>query len=336
MTLNERALIELIRKTDRGQAPGLIRGIGDDCAVFEPGSEPWLISTDTLVDHIHFERAFHPPRLLGRKSMAVNLSDVAAMGGRPCFALLSLALPPDLSGEWLDEYVAGVRAILDEHGCTLIGGDTVRANELMISVTVLGQAEAGAVLYRSGAGTGDVVMVSGPLGSSAAGLALLQKNEEARHQEWSTGQWTELIASHLDPAPQVQLGLVLAASGMVTAMQDLSDGLATDLAHVCRESGVGALIRADQLPQLPELVAAGRYLAHAPLDWILRGGEDYQLVFTVRIGSVPALQALLTEKGLAEAVEVGEIRAGAGVFLESEPGKEQEITFQGFEHRGEQ
>ncbi|MBC8209270.1 MAG: thiamine-phosphate kinase [Desulfobulbaceae bacterium] len=326
-TVSERSLIEMIRATVVTDAPGLLQGIGDDCAVFESGSSPWLVSTDTLVDRVHFERSFHPPKLLGRKSMAVNLSDVAAMGGRPRFALLSLSLPPNLSSDWLNEYLAGVRDILGEYDCVLIGGDTVTSAELAFSVTVLGQSDAGPVLYRSEAGEGDIVMVSGPLGSSAAGLAILQRDGGGPQEDCSS-----LIAAHLDPIPQVQLGLELAASGFVTAMQDISDGLATDLAHICRESSVSALVHASQLPRLPELSVAAEYLNRTPLDWMLKGGEDYQLVFTVRAGLVPALQDILRKKGLPAVVEVGVIRSGSGVYLETGEDQEQEITFQGFEH----
>ena len=247
------------------------------------------------------------------------------MGGRPCYALLSLALPPALDDQWLESLLAGVGEMLAEHGCALVGGDTVRAGELSLSVTVLGQADAGPVIYRSGGRVGDLVLVSGPLGSAAAGLALLQAGQAE--------PWPELARAHLDPDPQVELGRALAAGGLVTAMQDLSDGLATDLAHLCQESGLAARLKAAQLPRLPRLTEAAAKLGREELDWVLRGGEDYQLVYTVAPQDLPGLRQALDAAGLSAGVVVGELGEGHGVRLDLGAGREEDIEFQGFEHR---
>lgn len=331
--LSERALIRMIRGATVATAPGLIQGIGDDCAVFgstEAGQ--WLITTDTLVDQIHFDRHWHPPELLGRKSIAVNLSDIAAMGGAPRFVLLSLCLPPSLASEWLQRWLSGASAIMAEQGCVLIGGDTVQGRELVISVTVLGEAARDQVVYRSGARPGDTVYVGGPLGSAAAGLALFQrmKEEEGQTEQWP--QWQDLLDAHLNPAPQVQLGQELARSGCVTAMQDISDGLATDLAHICHESGTGSLLHAARLPSLPSLDSASSFLAKEKLDLMLKGGEDYQLLFTVRPGREKELEEGLMTTLNHRIYPIGIIVKGQGVVLEKGDGSRLDISYQGYEH----
>lgn len=325
---SERELISKIRQACDGVSNGLIRGIGDDCCeVAARGA--WLISTDTLVDSIHFDRSWHPPRLLGRKAVAVNLSDIAAMGGKPRFVLLSLCLPEKLDAEWIGLWLDGALEILQEYDCLLIGGDTVSGRELVLTVTVLGEPVGEGAVYRSGAGPGDTVWVSGPLGSAGAGLELfaLEKKQPGR---FKLSGWQPLLDAHLNPIPCIGLGMELAKSGLVTAMQDISDGLATDLAHICEASGVGALIQAARLPFLPELRSAADVLGHSVEDLILRSGEDYQLVFTVRMGCEQELLSLMEKTG-REVFRIGELRAGQGVFLQR-GSREEEISFQGYEH----
>ena len=332
MTLFERDLIDHIRKNAATSfVDGLIKGIGDDCSVFgKSTSAAWLVSTDMLVDGVHFNREWHPPRLLGRKSIAVNLSDIAAMGGIPRFFLLSVCLPPWLSPEWLFKWLEGVSSILSEYDCVLIGGDTVSGKELNISVTVLGEQHPAGIIYRTGAGVGDTVYVSGPLGSSAAGLEILKRTVKDRLQK--NISWEIFKKTHLDPIPQVQLGQVLCASGCVSAMQDISDGLATDLSHICKESGVGAVIREQKLPHLPVLDEVCEALQLHKSDCILRGGEDYQLVFCVSRGREKNLEEFVKRAGDYVVYPVGTIEKGRGVFLENHKGERRDITFQGYEH----
>lgn len=332
--LSELSLIRLIRGASVAAAPDLIQGIGDDCAVFGTPETAlqWLITTDTLTDSVHFDRDWHPPELLGRKSIAVNFSDIAAMGGRPRFVLLSLCLPQEIEAEWLQRWLSGVSAILAEYGCVLIGGDTVRGSELVISVTVIGEAERNQILYRTGATPGDTVYVSGPLGSAAAGLALFQKVKlEGTHPEqWL--QWQDLLDAHLNPQPLVKLGQHLALSGCVTSMQDVSDGLATDLAHICHESGTGSVLYADRLPALSVIDSAALFLEKDKLDLLLKGGEDYQLLFTVSPGREKELEARLLNELNHQIYPVGTITKGQGVVLEKSDGSRCDITFQGYEH----
>jgi len=322
----EREIIARIRQA-AGSSGDLLVGIGDDCAVYKMSPDRVsLVTTDTMVEGVHFDLAWHPPLELGRKAASVNISDIAAMGGLPRFALLSLALTPAFDGQWLDAFMAGFLAVLAEHGVALIGGDTVQSgHESVLSVTVLGEMAEAELLTRKGAKPGDVVLVSGFLGEAAAGLALCRLGL-AHEPDWQT-----LIAAHLNPVPLVALGRVLAASGLVHAMQDLSDGLATDLAHICAESGVGAVVTAEKIPLSPVLRQAAKICGQSPLDWAISGGEDYQLLFTVGEQQVAALSSMVREQTGRELFAVGRIVEGQGVFLE-EAGQRREISYRGYEH----
>ena len=325
---SERRLIKKIRQASLRASNGLLKAIGDDCCeVTAPGS--FLISTDTLVDSVHFDVSFHPPYLLGRKSIAVNLSDIAAMGGRPRFVLLSLCLPENLEWDWISRWLDGALEILQEYDCVLIGGDTVKGKELVLTVTVLGEPVGSGAVYRDGAKEGDTVWVSGDLGTAGGGLALLNHNKN-EHDSLDLGGWNALLSGHLNPVPRIHLGMELARSGLLTAMQDISDGLATDLAHLCQASGVSAIIYGENLPFLPELSTAAEVLNLKLEDLILRSGEDYQLVFTVRKGKEDEFVGLM-QKSKKEIFKIGEIRSGAGVFLDNGDSIE-DISFQGYEH----
>lgn len=328
--LSERGLIARLRaEAAAGETPDLLRGIGDDCAVFrQAGSEMVsLVTTDTLVEGVHFDRRWHRPHLLGRKAVAVNMSDIAAMGGTPRFALLSLAAPPATEPIWLDGVLAGFLESVREYGALLIGGDTVKSGyELMLSVTVVGEAPAMEVCYRAGAQPGDVVLVSGFLGQAAAGLILCQ---QGRQQE--NAAWQSLVAAHCDPKAQVDLGRLLAESGLVHAMMDLSDGLATDLAHLCAESGVGAEIDSVALPLSGELRQAAAACQGDPLVWAISGGEDYQLVFTCAAADADILRELARQRLGLILSPVGRIVAGQGVVLLDGSGCH-DISYQGYDH----
>ena len=326
---SERQIIEHINNLIGYPADkGVIKGIGDDCAVLRKDNKScFLVTTDTLVAGVHFDLAWHPPFLLGRKSAAVNLSDIAAMGGQPRFALLSMAFPGS-APVWLDDFLAGLHGMLQEYDTSLVGGDTVKSpNDLSITVTIIGEAAENAICYRSGAVSGDLVFVSGCLGDAAAGLSLCRSGLSAD----STGQWPQLAKAHLDPQPQVQLGRILAESGLVHAMMDISDGLATDLAHMCKESGTGAEIFKEDLPVSEQLTAAAGKLANPVLDWVLKGGEDYQLLFTVAPEHAQNLRQLVAKQTGKEISVIGRITEGRGVHLCSGE-KSQEITYQGYDH----
>ncbi len=325
--VTEREFIRRIRERLPVAGGDLVMGIGDDCAVLrQPGGRLLVLTTDTLVEGVHFDCGWHPAELLGRKSVAVNISDVAAMGAVSRFALLSLAVPAAVPSRWLESFMAGFLDCLGQHGVLLIGGDTVASgHEVMVSVTVGGEAAHGEVLYRSGARAGDEVWVSGELGEAAAGLELCRQGLAAKNPGWQ-----QLIRAHLDPEPETDLGPGLAASGRVHAMMDLSDGLATDLAHLCAASGVGAELAAEALPLSAPLRDAARHLGADPLAWALKGGEDYRLLFTAPPDARPALAAIAARCGRPLAC-VGRIVAATGVILCTGRAR-QDISYQGYDH----
>jgi thiamine-monophosphate kinase len=255
---------------------GVVAGVGDDCAVVEAGGDRvWLVTTDLLFEGVHFLFESATPEEVGHKALAVNLSDIAAMGGEPRHAFLSLALTASLDEKFLEGFRSGFERLAKRHNVNLLGGDLSRSkNELGISVTVVGEAEADQVLYRKGARAGDRVYVTGTLGDSAAGLERLLLHGVS-------GSKAALERAHLTPEPRVAEGRFLAQSGAVTSCIDLSDGLATDLGHIARLSGAGALLRESDLPFSKEFRSETGEDRQRALRLALGGGEDYQLCFTV-------------------------------------------------------
>lgn len=329
MGLSEKGIIAMIRSRCAAGDDALLRGIGDDCAVLRRGGGLLeLVTTDALLEGVHFDLVWHPPRLLGRKAAAVNLSDIGAMGGRPRYALLSLGLPAGYDEGWLAEFMAGFLAGLAEFETLLIGGDTVRSPAgITLSVTVLGEVAEDQVLLRSTGRPGDLVLVSGPLGEAAAGLELCRRG----HGAAEAPRWPQLRQAHLDPRPEVGLGRLLAASGLVSALMDLSDGLATDLANLCRESGLGAEVDGPALPITLEVQQAAAFLGGDARAWALGGGEDYRLLLTVAPADLAALQALVRRELQRQLWPVGRLVAEPGVRL-LDGATRREITDLGFDH----
>jgi len=316
--LGERRVIARIRRTFGESRSDILLGIGDDAAVVRaPGS--LLLTTDILVEDEDFRRAVHPPRLLGRKALNVNLSDIAAMGGRPLHALVGMAMPGDIRESWLGQFMAGFRSAARESRVALIGGDLSRADKIMISVTVTGEAKS--PVTRSGARAGEWVYVSGTLGDAAQGFRLLEKGGP---QGKSRGA-RPLIRSFLDPAPRLELGALLARRNLASAMIDISDGLSVDLAHICEESGVGAEIEASRVP----VSAALKRFADDPLATALNGGEDFELLFTVRPAKVAAVEGLSRKFGLTR---IGRITAEKRISLATPDNKKKPLRARGFEH----
>lgn len=330
--MNERQIIEYIAGLAGPPDPQLVKGIGDDCAVvIKDGYQVWLLTMDTLIEGVHFDPAFHPPEKLGRKAVSVNVSDIGAMGGRPVFVLLSVGMPRGFDESWFRAFARGLTDGCREYGCLLIGGDTVASPQgFNCTLTVIGEADANRVIYRSGARPGDTIWVSGPLGGAAAGLELLRWSIEPDNP-----LFTPLREQHLNPIARVELGRRLGESGLVHAMMDLSDGLATDLAHLCKQSGVGARLVGRDLPVLPVLAEAARLVGADPEQWVIGGGEDYELLFTAPVEACLPLLDLGRRCGLSLA-PVGTAVMGTGVTLirQRADGADEEvaIAYRGFDH----
>lgn len=275
MDLGEFALIDYIRS--QFNVPEGVLGIGDDCAVLpqKPGYET-LVSTDMLMDGVHFLLADADPYSLGWKSAAVNISDIAGMGGRPVASFLSFALPQCLSSSYLREFLRGYKELSDKFACPLLGGDTTSSpDRFCISVTVLGCCPEGQSRKRAAARTGDLICTTGPVGDSGAGLKVILSGCTRGELE------AELVRRHYRPMPSVDAGLALAAVPGVHAMMDISDGIGSDLRHILDESHKGAEIDIAALPLSPELRQACAKHGWDPVRMALEGGEDYELLFTV-------------------------------------------------------
>lgn len=285
---------------------GVIKGIGDDAAVIDAGQgRVLLVSCDMLVDGVHFICGKIPLFDLGRKAVAVNMSDIAAMGGVPRHILVSLALPSRFSVEEAEELFNGMKSLLSRWSVNIIGGDTVKSDVFTIDVMILGEAEKGQVIMRSGARPGDVVMVTGSLGDSAAGLEILLNDYLSGII--SKKDRESLLAAHLTPEPRLAQSALLVKLGFVTAMMDISDGLAGDIKHICESSQVGAEIYLDRLPFSQCAARAAQLAGLNVVHWALNGGEDYQLLFTVPPGKECQIIEAFHGAGLGTVTVVGRV-----------------------------
>jgi len=275
--LGEFGLIERIKRVLGEKGPGEIVGIGDDTAVLEVSGDKVLLATcDAQIEGQHFLRDQITPRQLGQRAAAINLSDIAAMGGVPRYALASLALPDHLTVEFIEEVYRGMKEFLGRFGANLAGGNLARSlGGIFVDIALLGEVAPELVLLRSRAQPGDRVLVTGTLGNAAAGLQILLGKVNPGDLKVEP-----LVQAHLTPEPQVRAGQLLAKLRCVTAMIDVSDGLAGDMTHICESSQVGVEIWMDQLPISEVTRRLAEQNGKNPLDWALYGGEDYQLLFT--------------------------------------------------------
>jgi len=321
-SIDEGELIAAIRKEFPSSDPQTLRGIGDDVAVIKSGAGLLLLTKDLLVEGVHFRRSFHPPHLLGRKSLNVNISDIAAVGGKPRYALLGLGLPARIETDWVEEFFNGMKSAARDAGVELIGGDLTRAVKVFISLSLLGEIGKGhKPVFRNGAGAGDGIYVSGTVGDAHQGLLLLKNGVRfGKDTEKDT-----LIRRFLDPRPQLSLGRALSAGGLASSMIDMSDGLSVDLGHVCRESGCGADVYHEKLPLSAEL----RSCSQRPIWVALHGGEDYQLLFTVPRKKEPLLTKLRRKHRITL---IGWIKKEKGVFEISFRGRKKPLLPKGFRH----
>jgi thiamine-monophosphate kinase len=322
LPLPERRLISRIRQQQRSRLPNrsrfsnggkggrVIAGIGDDCSVLRiPTGHEALVTTDFSLEGVHFRREWHPPESVGHRCLARGLSDIAAMGGEPIAAFLSLALPANLPQRWVDKFLQGLLKLANEFSVRLAGGDTSQSPDgVLADVVVLGSVPKGKAVLRSGARPGDRIYVTGELGASAATLDLFYSNRKKRLK-------VEPHPQHFYPTPRIEVGRLLRRKGIPSSMIDLSDGLSTDLAHICEESGAGAEVLENAIPRDVELKFA------------LHGGDDYELLFTAR----PAIHVPRSIAGV-QITEIGHMTRGKGIILIRDGDVRSELRPRGWEH----
>jgi len=291
-------------------------GIGDDCAVIKiPRGHQVLVTTDFSLEDIHFRRAWHSPESVGHRCLARGLSDIGAMGGQPVAAFLSLALPPSLPQKWVDGFLRGLLKLAADFRTVLAGGDTAESPDgVLADIIVLGSVPKGKSVLRSGGRPGDAIFVTGELGASAAALKLLVGGKKIKPADFPR---------YFHPLPRIAAGRFLREKNLASAMIDTSDGLSTDLEHICEESGVGAEINTGAIP----LALIGKPARRVDLSFALHGGEDYELLFTVPRGKqVPA------RIGGVAVTKIGEITRRRGVFLRDKDGLKRRLPARGWEH----
>jgi thiamine-monophosphate kinase len=330
----EKALIARIKKLAGKPGRGLIRGIGDDCAILRPRkNEDLVITTDLLLEGTHFRREWHPADSVGHKCLARGLSDIAAMGAEPLAAFLSLGLPAKLPQKWIDDFLRGFLRLAKRYNVTLAGGDIAESKSGVVAdIMVIGSVPLGRAILRSTARVNDIIYVSGALGGSAATLQHLMKhgnNPKARVPHLreakvgisdasprSAKNPRENNSRHYYPDPRLAVARYLRANNLATSMIDLSDGLSTDLAHICQESKCGASLVADLVP-----ISNG-----ADLRLALHGGEDYELLFTA--GKSARVPVEIAGVGVSE---IGWVTKGKGMRL-IEGAQKSKLEPSGWEH----
>jgi len=320
---SERVLINrVIRKLPSRQGGNLCVGIGDDAAVVrpKPGLE-WVVTTDAFLENIHFLLRVHPPQAVGYKALARASSDLAAMGARPLYFLLNLALPARCTGKWFDGFLDGMARAARTFGLVLAGGDTTSSPLAAINLTVIGEAGRGQAVLRSGARPGNLLCVSGKLGEAELGLQLLLRRGS------KTTEWKRLLQKHLYPQPRLELGEWLAKGARATAMIDTSDGLSTDLSHLCEASGVGAKLWAPKIPRVVVPDDAPK-IGLDSLRLALDGGDDYELLFTVSKRFARHLPRAL--RGVPLTV-IGEITRDKRILLVDDTGRMKKLPAQGWD-----
>lgn len=327
MPLPEKTLIAQIRRMAEPSIRGrdgrpnraVLTGIGDDCAVLRlvAGGES-LVTTDFTLEGIHFQRDWHPPESVGHRCLARGLSDIAAMGGEPVAVFLSLALPRDLPQSWVGRFARSLITLAEKHGATVAGGDTAESPDgILADIIVVGNVPKGKAILRSGAKAGDRIYVSGELGGSAT--AVLRMRGQRGGKKVNPRDYVR----HFYPEPRIELGRVLREKGLASAMIDTSDGLSTDLEHICEESGVGAEIDSSLIPR----AYVGKPALEVDLDLALHGGEDYELLFTAPLGNrIPKHIA-----GVA-ITQIGVITRSRGIFVRNPKGVGYELHARGWEH----
>lgn len=325
--LGELGLIERIRRKARVGQKGVVLGIGDDCAAFRiPPGKLCLLTTDALVQGVHFDLSFLSYKDLGWRSLAVNLSDVAAMAGKAVGALVTLGLPQGMKVGEADELYAGMFELAKKFKVDLVGGDTVRSPVLVLNLTVWGEVEPKKMTTRSGAKPGDLLLVTGELGGAQAGLEVLSGAVQGITDA------EPILERHRRPMPRLREAQALSRAGGVHAMIDISDGLASECQHLAKESRVGIEIWEEKIPILPVTQRVARAKELPGTDLALYGGDDYELLFTAPERRAGKLQETLRKLGTRTTV-IGKVTSGRpGVVMVTKSGERKKITRAGFDH----
>lgn len=339
-SLGEFGLIERISRNLKTSSHVIV-GIGDDAAAIKLSKDKYLlVSTDTLVENVHFKLKYHGFYELGWKLLAGGIADISAMGGTPSQALVTLGAPKNLNVKAIDEIYRGIKSISTKFDVDIIGGDTVSSKSIHLSATILGQVMKKELLLRSTAKVGDAILVTGDLGGSGIGLEILNSKLKTpariATQSNAGGQSAKLrkiIKKHLMPIPRVKDALIIAKSGLATSMIDLSDGLAAACIEISRRSKVGIRIWQDSLPISKETRSASKLLKKSPENFALYGGEDYELMFTVPRGEAIRLLEKLQKKTRTKVSIVGEIVGKRrGIKIVDIKGKVHPLRSRGYEH----
>lgn len=329
MKLSEIGEFGLIERLTDGIGPGagVVKGIGDDAAVLDFGDRWLLFTTDGMVEGVHFRLGLGPLDDIGYKALAVSISDIAAMGGRPTYAVATIGLPDGLSVEDAVTLYHGMKQIAEDFEVSLVGGDTISSPVLMLNIALLGEASPGKTRYRSGAQPGDIICVTGCLGGSAAGLYLMENKDV----ECPDPLRNFLLRKHRRPEPRVQAGLILSSISKVHSLMDISDGLASDIGHIACASGVGCDVYKAAIPVEPATEMIGRRTGIDPLQWALYGGEDYELLFTTAPEAMGEVFSALSEAGTA-CLPVGKVFEGTGTRLIMPDGSVTGFEKTGYDH----
>ena len=327
--ISEFGFIERLSASFKELLPKGVKGIGDDCALFPKNSDEfYMVSADMLVEDRHFFKNKILPYQLGFKSLAVNLSDIAAMGGTPLASFLSIGLPAETSLEWLDKFVSGYKELSVKENVPLCGGDTVASPIITISVTVIGEAEAAAVRLRSMAKPGDIICCTSNLGDSGAGFLALSSGIGALSDEQF------LLKRHYEPYPEISAGKWLGRTKGIGAMIDISDGLLSDLFHIIKESGVSAFLNLQDIPISQELKRSADRHGWNSLELALNGGEDYCLLLTVSRDNFKNVSEEFLKTFARPLFAIGEIEDGDGKIRFLRDGKEVDLPGKPFSHFG--
>ncbi|MBI5917089.1 MAG: thiamine-phosphate kinase [Bacteroidetes bacterium] len=332
-SLGEFGLIEHLTKNFEIQKEKSHNGIGDDAAVIDNTGFLTVVSTDLLVEGVHFDLMYCPLKHLGYKAVVVNLSDIYAMNARPKQVTVSIAVSNRFSVEGLDELYDGIHAACKNYGVDLVGGDTTSSQKgLIISVTAIGQGEQGKLTYRSGARPGDLLCVTGDLGAAYLGLQILEREKQlylsSPDIQPDLEEQQYIIGRFLKPEARKEMIEIFEKAKLVpTAMMDVSDGISSDLMHICKQSGVGAIIEESGVPMQNDTKLLALKFKLDPLTCALNGGEDYELLFTIDPKDLEKVRLLPDIYIMGEITEASE-----GIKLHTESGKRHDLLAQGWRH----